>query len=33
MGQTFFVLRNASHFSFSVLNPGKTFESLSLMPE
>lgn len=30
---TFFVLRKASHFSFSVLRPGKTLESLSLMPE
>lgn len=30
---TFFVFRKASHFSFSVLRPGKTLESLSLMPE
>lgn len=31
--RTFLVLRKASHFSFSVLRPGKTLESLSLMPE
>lgn len=30
---TFFVFRKASHFSFSVLRPGKTLESLSLIPE
>lgn len=30
---TFFVFKKASHFSFSVLRPGKTLESLSLIPE
>lgn len=30
---TFLAFRKSSHFSFSVLWPGKTLESLSLMPE